>query len=67
MGLMNPLKPASGIYLRYLGGNSCPITATTTRSGSVLGSNNRVRVRVRVRVKDVSFEPLKTILRDRYV
>ena len=24
LGLLNPLKPASGVFLKYLGGNSCP-------------------------------------------
>ena len=30
LGLLNPLKPASGVVLKYLGGNSCPPFSSST-------------------------------------
>jgi hypothetical protein len=35
LGLLNPLKPASGVVLKYLGGNSCPpLSTSSTDRGS---------------------------------
>ena len=34
LGLLNPLKPASGVVLKYLGGNSCPPFSSSSSSSS---------------------------------
>ena len=39
LGLLNPLKPASGVVLKYLGGNSCPPFSSSTSSSSSSSSD----------------------------
>ena len=41
LGLLNPLKPASGVVLKYLGGNSCPPFSSSTSSSSSSSSSDK--------------------------
>ena len=40
LGLLNPLKPASGVVLKYLGGNSCPPFSSSSASSSSASSSS---------------------------